>query len=455
VPQSSRRLVFDTHGGVEPPRTIDTGGFQRRGQESQDTPLQAITRDIITTVERDRRAAQQEPGVNVEPTPRGSEVLARVRARETRDQIIAGLQTGINPDTALIIDDSSPLNSSPLTMLPFTPTPPSPGFILQRPSTPFLRPLLPHLTPRNYFQCINCSLNRHVRRRDREDVDECVYDNDEVTSAEDQQKYCIGCTKEKDQRSFIDDDGIEHEECNDCRAVGPTSTGGPTSTSGPISSNFGSYLSSLPAVSQGQALTGMSFPGPRDRAQEQLRNHVDPPLNTERWADDPALNETDWRLLQDFYSEIEGDEMDTCDRCNRRWFSLNLKVGADGQKVCTSCINLDKDKKDNEPFLFSTENHSDPGELPHHLPELTSVEEMLIAQVHCFMEVRQHRGVQFKYKGHVVNFLQDVGKIYNKLPLLPKDLDIIILRPANSTTVPRINQQFRNDYRVRRHVIES
>jgi len=33
----------------------------------------------------------------------------------------------------------------------------------------------------------------------------------------------------------------------------------------------------------------------------------------------------------------------------------------------------------------------------------------------------------YKYTGHVINFLRDVGKVYRKLPLLPQDLDVVLL----------------------------
>jgi uncharacterized protein DUF6570 len=56
----------------------------------------------------------------------------------------------------------------------------------------------------------------------------------------------------------------------------------------------------------------------------------------------------------------------------------------------------------------------DPRDMPD-LPVFTQFEEMLIARV----EVRQVRGQQYKYSGHVVNFLRNTGKIYDKLPLLP------------------------------------
>lgn len=95
------------------------------------------------------------------------------------------------------------------------------------------------------------------------------------------------------------------------------------------------------------------------------------------------------------------------------------------------------------------------GLVPSSLPELTSVEEMLIARVHVFIEVRQVRGQQFKYKGHVVNFLQNTGHIYDTLPLLPKDLDIVLIRPSNASGNPFLDRQFRRDYRVRKSAVQA
>ena len=51
-------------------------------------------------------------------------------------------------------------------------------------------------------------------------------------------------------------------------------------------------------------------------------------------------------------------------------------------------------RAEDEPELFSKDNLMDPGSVPEHLPALTQVEEMLIARVHVFLEVRQTRGQQ-------------------------------------------------------------
>ncbi|KAF4467631.1 ATP-dependent DNA helicase PIF1 [Fusarium albosuccineum] len=59
----------------------------------------------------------------------------------------------------------------------------------------------------------------------------------------------------------------------------------------------------------------------------------------------------------------------------------------------------------------------------------------------------------YRYKGHVINFLKDIGHLYRQLPLLPKDLDIIVLRSANQTTQPHIVRRSSKQFRVRqRHV---
>jgi len=80
--------------------------------------------------------------------------------------------------------------------------------------------------------------------------------------------------------------------------------------------------------------------------------------------------------------------------------------------ICKSCIAKDKNKKEDEPWFFSAENHLDFNLIPAFLPQLTIVEEMLIAPVHVFVNVMQVRGQQYKYRGHIVHFLHDVGKVY-------------------------------------------
>ncbi|EAQ88882.1 hypothetical protein CHGG_05501 [Chaetomium globosum CBS 148.51] len=142
---------------------------------------------------------------------------------------------------------------------------------------------------------------------------------------------------------------------------------------------------------------------------------------------------------------------------------------ADG--VCKRCHDKDDKKRQDEPFLLSAENKLDFGAVPPELPQLEPLEELCIARVHVSVNVftvydaslresvlanqRQVRGQQYKYRGHVVHFLRDVGKVYSELPLLPKDLDIVILRPRGSEAVEQMDRQFRNRFRVRRAAVET
>jgi hypothetical protein len=171
------------------------------------------------------------------------------------------------------------------------------------------------------------------------------------------------------------------------------------------------------------------------------------------WEDLLALTERDFKLLQNLYERLDKEVMDQCNRCDEKW--CRLGVNTDG--VCAGCVKADRDLDPEEPFLFINDNLMDPGPVPGTamLSELSQVEEMLISHVHCFVEVHQIRGQQYKYRGHVVNFLNNTVKVYNTLPLLPEDIDIIIIRPKNWKDNPRIVNQFRKDFRVRREVVKK
>ena len=173
--------------------------------------------------------------------------------------------------------------------------------------------------------------------------------------------------------------------------------------------------------------------------------HYDRSLND---LDSPALSPLDMKRMQDFHRELAKDRLDQCARCKEKWFDMRLQAG-----VCHRCRGRDKGKTEELPFLISTANFTDPGSIPDDLPKLTQVEEMLIARVHVFVEIRQVRGQQYKYSGHVCNFLRDIGKVYTRLPLLPENLEMVIIRPANTATAPGLSRQFRQDYRVRREAV--
>lgn len=164
----------------------------------------------------------------------------------------------------------------------------------------------------------------------------------------------------------------------------------------------------------------------------------------------PALSARDWKMMKDFNAKLQKESVLTnCSRCKETWFNNDVK-----STVCKKCRSRDIKKKDDEPFFYSDANLLDPGLLPLGLPKLSSIEEMLISRVHVMVEIRQHRGQQFHYSGHVCNFLRDVGKVYDKLPLFPKDLEIIILKPANPAGNIGLERQFTKTYKVRRAAVQ-
>ena len=80
---------------------------------------------------------------------------------------------------------------------------------------------------------------------------------------------------------------------------------------------------------------------------------------------------------------------------------------------------------------------------PDNLLSLKEIEEILIAKAYIYVQIRQIKGQQFIYFGHTVNFMHYITKVYPKLPLLPSDLDIIILKPVlgSNNNNCAINQQ--------------
>ena len=63
---------------------------------------------------------------------------------------------------------------------------------------------------------------------------------------------------------------------------------------------------------------------------------------------------------------------------------------------------------------------------------------MLIARIHTYVKLCQIRGQQFRYTGHVINFCRDICLLFIKLPRLPREYDVIILKSANTNEDNRL-----------------
>ncbi|KAF1941633.1 hypothetical protein EJ02DRAFT_422920 [Clathrospora elynae] len=250
---------------------------------------------------------------------------------------------------------------------------------------------------------------------------------------------------------FNDANTVAQPTCKDCRCTSvlaplpdiPLSSGSafPTSPSqGPASSQFLSAdsVEVTQRVSYGRAARGVPNPG---ASQRQLQANIDGlhvpdpvlDLNSDTWQDDPALTNRNWELLQGFHEKLDSEQLETCSQCNERWF----RMGLNDDIICSGCIKADHGLDDDMPFLYSAENNLDPGPQEQDLEPLMQIEEMLIA------------------RGHVVNFLTNTAKVYNQLPLLPQDLNVILVRPVNWHKDPRMQRQSCKDTCVRKNVIKK
>ncbi|KAJ5054220.1 uncharacterized protein L3040_000501 [Drepanopeziza brunnea f. sp. 'multigermtubi'] len=170
----------------------------------------------------------------------------------------------------------------------------------------------------------------------------------------------------------------------------------------------------------------------------------------------PAVSRKEWKMIQDFHSTMGAIQMDLCSRCNERWFEMRLKV-VRGDLICHECNRRDRFIKEpdlpGQPYLMTAGNNMDPGEVPDYLPKLSALEEALISPLHVNMSLWRHRGHQYKYSGHVVTFASNNAKFFENLPLLPEEVNVIILKPKGTDEDPRISRQFKKECRVRRFAI--
>jgi hypothetical protein len=165
--------------------------------------------------------------------------------------------------------------------------------------------------------------------------------------------------------------------------------------------------------------------------------------------DAPALSDRDKATLREFWTTLDNDQMEYCSRCQECWFQM--KIDSDG--ICGRCYRKDAKRGPSEPYFFSADNQLDFGPVPARLPQLTPTEESLIARVHVHVNIMLVRGQQYKYRGHVVHFLREVGLVYNQLPLLPQELNTVLLRPANTSSHAFLSRQFTRQFRVRRQPV--
>jgi hypothetical protein len=165
----------------------------------------------------------------------------------------------------------------------------------------------------------------------------------------------------------------------------------------------------------------------------------DPPLNL-------AVTEEEKKMLDEVRKKLMEIKLEVCSLCHEEWFDLKVVDG-----VCSKCKDTTKNSTKYQP---SNNMYPGPGPSPDDgLPVLTQMEEMLIAPVHALVQLWQVRGGQFKYTGHTCNFPRDNAVFHAKVPLLPNECDIIIMRRRGVNDVT--NEEIFEDFRVRRNAVEK
>ncbi|KAF5336454.1 hypothetical protein D9611_006665 [Ephemerocybe angulata] len=74
---------------------------------------------------------------------------------------------------------------------------------------------------------------------------------------------------------------------------------------------------------------------------------------------------------------------------------------------------------------------------------------MLISRIKTYMQVRYTSGRQLSYKDHIINFRQDISTIATRLPRLPEDVDLVIIRQEGTDLEQHV------DFMVRREKVRA
>ncbi|KAH7012409.1 hypothetical protein B0J12DRAFT_705932 [Macrophomina phaseolina] len=153
-------------------------------------------------------------------------------------------------------------------------------------------------------------------------------------------KWCLVGGHEAIRRFFFDDDGNEHLSCNRC-----------IPESSPIDGVYHLSPSSAPPSSARSSRSSQDYSahnGRRDGAPNPLQDPRLPPSaeNVLRRPDppmdptdpdfsliDPALSPEDMQLIQDFHRDLDKDQLQTCTRCQERWFNMRLS----NEGICYRC----------------------------------------------------------------------------------------------------------------------
>jgi hypothetical protein len=172
---------------------------------------------------------------------------------------------------------------------------------------------------------------------------------------------------------------------------------------------------------------------------------------------DSALDARAAAAIKTFNEKLAELRIEHCPGCREEGFHIKLSP----QELCSRCSG-----DTTEPRRWSDENNMNPSTLvffltavvpithrisvpqlniPPCLKYLTEMEEMLIARTKTIMQVRWTKGRQLCYKDHIVNLPQNITEIATKLPRLPEDIDMVIIRRDDVDLTHHVDYMVRRD----------
>ncbi|KAK3911591.1 Filaggrin [Frankliniella fusca] len=97
-------------------------------------------------------------------------------------------------------------------------------------------------------------------------------------------------------------------------------------------------------------------------------------------------------------------------------------------------------------YYFTEENDMDPLAVPDELKNLTYIEKQLICKVHSVVSLYRFKKAQYKYRGQVINFSQNVQSVADSLPHLVAALNnVVVVKLTDKLQLP--------DFVVRKNVV--
>ncbi|KAF7300847.1 hypothetical protein MKEN_01310700 [Mycena kentingensis (nom. inval.)] len=156
--------------------------------------------------------------------------------------------------------------------------------------------------------------------------------------------------------------------------------------------------------------------------------------------EDCALSAREAAAIAKMNTELDALSIGHCVGCREEGFDVKLKTAT----LCRRC-----DSDNGDVRKWSDENNTNPSHVPPQLQYLTDLEEMLISRVKTVMQVRYTKGRQLCYKDHIVNLPQNIVEIATKLPRLPEEVDMVIIRRESVDLTQHV------DYVVRREKVRD